>query len=165
MLLCLLIFLSKRVNKVFWDGGGQNRLRLTSTIKIGNIVRCCLFLWISEKSKPCPLRGCGGTAGSPHWAKRFTAPGVTGWLDIRQEGTESPMEKGQAVCIDSPHLHQEKTRESVFFQLYSFLQNELYCCAVILATPVIFACGERKRMNIISLKSKTSISLFAKQII
>jgi len=48
------------------------------------------------------LRGCGGTGGSPHLAKRFTTPGVTGWLGIRQEGTESPMEKGQVVRYRFP---------------------------------------------------------------
>ena len=59
----------------------------------------------------------------------------------------------------------EKTRVSVFFQLYSFFQNEIYYCVVILASPVIFAYGEIKRMNIISLNSKNSISMLAKQVI
>jgi hypothetical protein len=34
---------------------------------------------------PAHAMGCGGTAGSSHLAKRFTAPGVAGWHAIRKE--------------------------------------------------------------------------------
>ena len=79
----------------------RGSIPLTSTIKIGNIVRCCLFLWISKELNPVHRRGVGKQM-VPHIERSNLQ--FQGWQDgltFAKRG-QSPLWRKDRRCVSIP---------------------------------------------------------------